>query len=102
MAITLQDVKDDLGQDYEDPALERALSATLTRAEAKIRSFAGLNQDETLDIEDEQLILDCVRYMHYHAFEDFERNYRDELVAMRNKYEARRYVPEGEESDDNE
>jgi len=82
--MTLETLKTELDITWQDEKTDRRLSDILSRAESVLNGYAGAE----LDFSDEstaeaQLLLDCCRYMWEHAFDDFKKNYADELIMLR-------------------
>lgn len=91
--MTLEMLKNELDITWDDPQTDRKLSDILRRAESTLNEYAG----EPIDFTDEttweaQLLLDCCRYMWNHAFEDFETNFRAQLISLRAKRQVRDYA----------
>ena len=91
--MTLETLRNELDITRDDPKTNLKLSDILRRAQSTLNEYAG----EEIDFEDEttweaQLLLDCCRYMWNHAFEDFETNFRSQLISLRAKRQVRDYA----------
>ena len=88
MAIEIADVKSYLNITWDDEDTNRALTGEMERAKGIIGQYAGCAFDTLISSGNakeyiEQLFLDCVRYIHYHSYEDFKVNFAAELTALR-------------------
>lgn len=81
--ITLNDVKNYLNITYEDEDIDTKLSGILTRANSHIRKVTAANVNDELETDEEQLILDCCRYIFNDAFEDFDQNFMTTINGCR-------------------
>lgn len=92
--MTLAAVKNYLDITWDDPNTDSKLQGIMARAESVLNEYAG----ETLDFDTDpntalcQLYLDCCRYIWNHAFEDFETNFRAQLISLRAKRQVRDYA----------
>lgn len=86
---------------WNDPHTNAKLEGILERAQAKINAYAGT----TLSFEDgtveQQLLLDCCRYIWNNASEDFEDNYRADLLLLRAQKMTEVLTDESETEDTN-
>ena len=93
-------VKNYLDITWDDAHTNTKISGILARAQAKICAYAG---SDSIDFGDgtteQQLLLDLCRYIYNNASEDFEQNYRADLLMLRAKY-ATPEDPEQEVTDD--
>lgn len=100
MALT-DTLKTYLDITWDDPHTNAKLEGILARAQAKLREYAGCSAEE-LTFEDntaeQQLLLDLCRYIYNNASEDFEENYRADLIMLRAKYKTEAMSDEGEET----
>ena len=94
--LELSDVKNYLNITYEDEDIDTKLSGILSRADSHIRKVTAVSAEEELNPDEEQLILDCCRYIFNDAFEDFDNNFMPTINGCR----AARQVA-AMESDDN-
>ena len=79
----IDDVKTYLGITWSDPHTESNVTGILARAQTKLRSYAGATLDFNTESSEKQLLLDLCRYIYNNASEDFESNYKHELVMLR-------------------
>lgn len=100
MAALIDTVKNYLDITWNDPGTNTKIEGLLARAQVKICAYAG---DDTVSFADgtaeQQLLLDLCRYIYNNASEDFEQNYRADLLMLRAKY-ATPEDPEQEVTDD--
>lgn len=90
--ITLGDVKIYLNITWSDTDTDNKVNGIVARATAAMRKLIG-NDDLTFvaasasnaTIED-QLFLDCCRYMINNAYEDFTKNFLGDITALRAEY----------------
>lgn len=94
--ITLSDAKNYLNITYEDEDINTKLSGILSRADDHIRKVSAVKNENELTPDEEQLVLDCCRYIFNDAFEDFDNNFMSVINGCR----AARQVA-AMESDDN-
>ena len=82
---------------WEDPHTDEKLTGILARAQTKLCAYAGT---DTLDFpdgsEEQQILLDLCRYVYNNAGEDFEENYKPDLLMLRAKYTAEAGTDENE------
>ena len=98
----VDEVKTYLDITWDDPHTNRKVDSTLARAQAKLREYAGCTAEELTfedGTEEQQLLLDLCRYIYNNASEDFEENYRADLIMLRAKYKTEAMSDEGEETD---
>lgn len=68
-----------------DPAETKRLDRDIKSAEAYVADFAGYPIKET-DTVAKQLMLDCLRYIRNDVLAEFQKNYSEDLIMLRNKY----------------
>lgn len=100
MAVLIETLKTYLDITWNDPHTNAKLEGILARAQTKICAYAG---DDTVSFADgtaeQQLLLDLCRYVYNNSSEDFEQNYKADLLMLRAKY-ATPEDPEQEVTDD--
>lgn len=79
----IDDVKTYLGITWSDPHTESNVTGILARAQTKLCGYAGATLDFNTESSEKQLLLDLCRYIYNNASEDFESNYKHELVMLR-------------------
>lgn len=79
----IDDVKTYLGITWSDPHTDSNVAGILARAQSKICDYAGTTLDFETESSEKQLLLDLCRYIYNNASEDFEDNYKHELVMLR-------------------
>ncbi len=79
----IDDVKTYLGITWSDPHADSNVAGILARAQSKMRDYAGAQLDFETESSEKQLFLDLCRYIYNNASEDFEGNYKHELVMLR-------------------
>ena len=75
------------------PVEEMRLDQDILSATAYVEDFAGYPIKET-DTVGRQLIKDCLRYIWNHVLSEFQVNYSEDLIMIREKYRAENYVEE--------
>ena len=87
---------------WDDPHTNEKLTGILARAQDKLRAYTG-NPELAFDegTAERQLLLDLCRYIWNNASEDFEDNYRADLIMLRAAHQVSTEVSgdEGEETD---
>lgn len=84
--MTIEELANELDITYElDEAEKKKLEGILHRAESVLQATAGTDALEWSGAE-QQLLLDCCRYIRCKAFEDFKVNFAPELLMLRAKY----------------
>lgn len=82
----IDDVKTYLDITWTDQHTTAKLNGIISRAQSKLAGYAGCTVPE-LDLSTEsnekQLFLDLCRYIYNNASEDFENNYRADLIMLR-------------------
>lgn len=91
--MTLETVKNYLNITWTDAATDTKVTGEINRAESYLNSVRG----KAIDFDDEntdkaQLLLDCVRYIHNDAFEDFKNNFREDLDQLRRERQVEDYA----------
>lgn len=98
----IDEVKIYLDITWSDPHTDDKVTGIIARAKAKICDYAGITAEQ-LDLSEEsaekQLFLDLCRYIYNNASEDFEDNYRADLIMLRAKYRTEAMEDEGEAQD---
>lgn len=79
----IDDVKTYLGITWSDPHTDSNVAGILARAQSKMYDYAGTTLDFNTESSEKQLLLDLCRYIYNNASEDFEDNYKHELVMLR-------------------
>ena len=93
-------LKDYLDITWDDSHTDAKLGGILARAQDKLCAYAGSDSVGFGDgTTEQQLLLDLCRYIYNNASEDFEQNYRADLLMLRAKY-ATHEDPEQEVTDD--
>ena len=93
-------LKDYLDITWDDLHTDAKLGGILARAQAKICAYAGVESLDFADGTDEQqLLFDLCRYVYNNASEDFEDNYRADLIMLRAKYNTEAMTDESETQD---
>lgn len=82
----IDDVKTYLDITWTDQHTDAKLTGIISRAQNKLAGYAGCSVSD-LDLATEsvekQLFLDLCRYVYNNASEDFENNYKHELIMLR-------------------
>ena len=94
--ITIIEVKNYLNITYRDNDIDAKIKGILQRAEARIRNRVGISSDTKLTETEEQLVLDCCRYLFNDAAEIFEDNFMVDLETARNNRMIEAYRAEKE------
>lgn len=81
--LELSDVKNYLNITYEDEDIDAKLSGILSRADSHVRKLSAVSTEEELNPDEEQLVLDCCRYIFNDAFEDFDTNFMPVINGCR-------------------
>ncbi len=95
----IDDVKSYLDITWSDPHTDTKIAGILARAENRLRSYAGAEIDLTAESSEKQLFLDLCRYIYNNAGEDFEDNYRADLMMLRANRKTEAMTGEGEAQD---
>lgn len=83
----IETVKNYLDITWDDSHTNTKISGILARAQAKICAYAGSDSVDFGDgTTEQQLLLDLCRYTYNNASEDFEQNYKSDLLMLRAKY----------------
>lgn len=85
--VLIETLKNYLDITWNDPHTNAKLEGILARAQTRICAYAGADDLAFSDgSEEQQLLLDLCRYIYNNASEDFEQNYRHDLLMLRAKY----------------
>ena len=99
MIISREEAKLSLNITWDmGPVEEMRLDQDILSATAYVEDFAGYPIKET-DTVGRQLIKDCLRYIWNHVLSEFQVNYSEDLIMIREKYRAENYVEESVSSD---
>ncbi len=98
----IDEVKIYLDITWSDPHTDDKVTGIIARAKAKICDYAGIAAGQ-LDLSEEsaekQLFLDLCRYIYNNASEDFEDNYRADLIMLRANHRTEAMTGEDETQD---
>ena len=84
---------------WDDEHTNSKLSGILARAQTRICAYAGTAGLDFADgSEEQQLLLDLCRYVWFNVPEDFEMNYRHDLIMLRAKYQTEAMQDETEQT----
>ena len=95
----LQELKTYLEITWEDTHTDQKLTGILGRAKQILCGSAGAELTFADDTAERQLLLDLCRYIWNNAGEDFEENYRADLIMLRAKYQTGGDAVESEKTD---
>lgn len=96
----IDDVKTYLDITWTDQHTTAKLNGIISRAQSKLAGYAGCAVAElglSEESSEKQLFLDLCRYIYNNASEDFETNYRADLIMLR---AAHAEVSDNEAADD--
>lgn len=99
------EVKNQLNITWSDDDTDNKVQSIIKRAQAKMNSYAGTEltispeEDSKNLTSDFQLFLDCCRYIYNDCLEDFEVNFKNDLINLRIRYQIK--VMEEAESNGN-
>ena len=96
----LEALKTYLDITWNDTHTNAKLTGILSRAQAKLRAYAG-NDELAFDngSTEQQLLFDLCRYVWNNASEDFEANYLPDLLMLRANQKTEAMPDESEETD---
>ena len=97
--MTLADVKRYLDITWDDAHTDEKISGILARAQNILCAYAGAELGFANDSAEGQLLLDLCRYIYNNASEDFEDNYRADLIMLRANYQTEAMDDESETPD---
>lgn len=81
------ELKNYLNVTYQDTDVDNKLTGILDNATHYIKEIAcEVDIDFNDDLSAKQLLFDCARYMYNNAFEDFYKNFQQDLTALRLRY----------------
>ena len=88
----LKECKNYLDITWEDTAGDEKLTGMILRGMKRLNKIAGSELDFLVEEEQRELLFIRVMYERAAALDDFEKNYRSELISLRNKERVKRYV----------
>ena len=88
----LESLKIYLNITYDDPATDRMLCEALERGKNILNDYGGTELDYGEEGLQRQLLFDYCRYARSHAAEMFEKNFRHDLIALREMAEVKMYA----------
>ena len=83
--VDITELKNYLDVTYDDEDNDRKLYGIMKRAEAEIRELCAVPDGAELTNSEEQLLLDCCRYIRANALEDFPVNFGNAILGLRLK-----------------
>lgn len=95
----LDKLKNYLDITWNDTHTDEKLSGILARAQAKLCAYAGAELTFAENTDEQQLLFDLCRYVWNNASEDFEDNYRADLIMLRAKHRTEATTDESETQD---
>lgn len=91
----LKDTKDYLDITWDlDKAGESKLTGIIIRGQSYLNGIAGEKLDYSLEESHRALLFDYVRYVRSNALDEFQKNYRSELLSLQISKEVKRYDQE--------
>ena len=94
----LDTLKNYLDITWDDAHTDEKLTGILARAQDKLCAYAGTALGFSDGTDEQQLLLDLCRYIYNNASEDFEDNYRADLIMLRAKHKTEAMTDESEET----
>ena len=82
----IKELKNYLNITWSDEDTDTKIQGILDRATAILNNYAATSIDFGVAVNHKQLLFDCCRYIYNDAYEDFKRNYREELIMLRAEY----------------
>lgn len=73
---------------WDDEHTNAKLTGILSRAQVKMCAYAGTNLTFDDGTDEQQLLFDLCRYVWFNVPENFEENYRHDLIMLRAKYQT--------------
>jgi hypothetical protein len=80
------ELKNYLNITWSDDDTDTKIQGILDRATAILNNYAATSIDYDVAVNHKQLLFDCCRYIYNDAYEDFKRNYKEELIMLRAEY----------------
>lgn len=101
MTDILEELKQELYITWNDDNTDTRLINIQKRAEYKINDYAGTQVDISEDLNARSLLINLVRYMWNNVEDQFELNYKADILMLRAKYKvaAVKNESEGEETE---
>lgn len=101
MTDILEELKQELYITWNDDNTDTRLINIQKRAEYKINDYAGTQVDISEDLDARSLLINLVRYMWNNVEDQFELNYKADILMLRAKYKvaAVKNESEGEEAE---
>ena len=82
----IAELKNYLNITWSDDDTDTKIQNILDRATAILNNYAATSIDYGVAVNHKQLLFDCCRYIYNDAYEDFRRNYREELIMLRAEF----------------
>ena len=82
-ALLKEDIKNYLDITYSDDAIDNKLSGIIDRGISYLQRVAGASLDFCEENEARGLLFDYCRYARCNVLEDFETNFKSQLVSLR-------------------
>lgn len=101
MTDILEELKQELYITWNDDNTDTRLINIQKRAEYKINEYAGVEVNIAEDLEARSLLVNLCRYMWNNVEDQFEANYRADVLMLRAKYRvaAMKNESQGEETE---
>lgn len=88
MTDILDEVKADLFITWNDENTDQRVINLIKRAEYKINDYAGTQVDTSEDLDARSLLINLVCYMYNKVEDQFELNYKSDIIMMRARYKV--------------
>lgn len=88
MTDILDEVKADLFITWVDQNTDQRVINLIKRAEYKINDYAGTQVDISKDLDARDLLINLVRYMYNNVTEQFETNFKSDILMLRARYKV--------------
>lgn len=99
MTDILDEVKADLFITWEDQNTDQRVINLIKRAEYKINDYAGTQVDISKDLDARDLLINLVRYMYNNVTEQFETNFKSDILMLRARYKVAAMKNEEQDSE---
>lgn len=86
--MTIDTLKNYLDITWDDEHTNAKLTGILSRAQEKLCAYAGTDLTFADGTDEQQLLFDLCRYVWFNVPENFEENYKHDLLMLRAKYKV--------------
>lgn len=90
----LESVKNYLDITWQDPSTDKKVTGIVERGIKYINGIAGSDMDYTVEDKPRELLFDYCRYVRSNALNEFQNDFKQELLSLQISQEVKNYEAE--------